>query len=201
MPIRNIREVKKDLRAQCRRFRDRLAPEQKAAMDAAILARLSQLGEYLAARVIFAYVSKPQEVDTRAMITRALAGGRRVAVPRCEPRTVGMSFYVIRSPEDLAPGSYGVPEPDPGRCAPSDPGEAGALCVVPGLSFDSQGYRLGYGKGYYDRFLAGFGGVSVGLCYSGCVRWSLPHGYYDRPVDILVTEKYVRRISPGGRPE
>ena len=65
---------------------------------------------------------------------------------------------------------------------------------MPGLAFDPQGFRLGYGKGYYDRFLSGFQGKTVGICYLGCVQWNLPHGYYDRPVDILITERYVRNI-------
>lgn len=197
MYIKNIREVKQNLRAQCRRSRSRMGPDRKAALDAAIREKLLSLREYAGAKVLFTYVSKPLEVDTRGMISRALAAGRRIAVPVCVPQILGMRFYEIRSMEDLTPGSYGVLEPDPARCVSAGEGGPGTLCVVPGLSFDSQGYRLGYGKGYYDRFLAGFGGVTVGLCYSGCVRWDLPHGYYDRPVDILVTEKYVRRLSDG----
>ena len=57
-------------------------------------------------------------------------------------------------------------------------------------------FRLGYGKGYYDRFLAGFEGNMVGLCYSECVRHKLPHGRYDRPVELLVTERFLRRTRP-----
>ncbi|HBQ47106.1 MAG TPA: 5-formyltetrahydrofolate cyclo-ligase [Ruminococcaceae bacterium] len=197
MYIKNIREVKQNLRAQCRRSRSRMEPDRKAALDVAIRERFLSLREYAGAEVLFTYVSKPLEVDTRGMISRALAAGRRIAAPLCIPQTLGMRFYEIRSMEDLVPGRYGVLEPDPARCAPAGEAGPGVLCVVPGLSFDSQGYRLGYGRGYYDRFLAGFGGVTVGLCYSGCVRWDLPHGYYDRPVDILVTEKYVRRLSDG----
>ena len=94
----------------------------------------------------------------------------------------------------LKNGLYGVLEPDPSRSRPALSG-GNALCIVPGLGFDSKGYRLGYGKGYYDRFLSGFHGITVGLCYSACTKWMLPHGYYDRPVDILITEKYARRIS------
>ena len=70
-----------------------------------------------------------------------------------------------------------------------------SLCVVPGMAFDCDGYRLGYGKGYYDRFLSGYHGVTAGICYSDCIRWKLPRGRFDRPVDILVTDKFFRKIK------
>jgi 5-formyltetrahydrofolate cyclo-ligase len=194
MYMKNIREVKKNLRVRCRRFRERIEPEKKARMDEAIQQKLQSLPEYAAADVLLTYVSKPIEVDTSAILREALAGGKRVAVPRCLPETTGLEFYEIASSGDLEPGCYGVLEPVLSRCRPVGASRS-AVCIVPGLGFDSQGYRLGYGKGYYDRFLARFRGVTVGLCYSGCTRWDLPHGYFDRPVDILVTERYIRRIS------
>ena len=193
MYIKDIRELKKSLRAQSRRFRERLEPERKSELDRKIGARFASLKEYAGASVVYTYVSKPLEVDTLRLIEAAFADGKRVAVPRCLPETLKLEFYEIASAADLMPGCYGVLEPAPEKCRPARE-SAGALCIVPGLSFDSQGYRLGYGKGYYDRFLADFSGVTVGLCYSGCTRWDLPHGYYDRPVDILVTEKYIRRM-------
>ena len=66
---------------------------------------------------------------------------------------------------------------------------------MPALSFDFQGYRLGYGKGYYDRFLARFGGSTVGLCYDSCMVRNLPAGRYDQPVHLIV---YAAENSPGG---
>ena len=193
MCVRNIRELKKTLRAQYRQARERMSPEQKKQSDAAILSRLLSLREYGRAPAVFTYVSKPSEVDTKALIEAALAAHKKVAVPLCFPETFGMKFYEIGSVDELVKGLYGVLEPDPEKSRPAEAFE-NSICIVPGLSFDSQGYRLGYGKGYYDRFLSGFPGITVGLCYSGCVKWDLPHGYYDRPVDLLITEKYLRRI-------
>ncbi len=63
--------------------------------------------------------------------------------------------------------------------------------MVPGLVYDRDGYRLGFGKGYYDRFLLNFEGVTVGVCYSRCVEHELPRGYYDRPINMVVTERYT----------
>lgn len=197
MYVKNIREVKMNLRAESRRFRERLEPARKSDMDEKISQRFASLKEYRSAPILYTYVSKPLEVDTLRLIEKAAADGKRVAVPRCLPETMEMEFFEISSAADLERGCYGVLEPVAGKCPPVRACD-GALCIVPGLSFDSQGYRLGYGKGYYDRFLANFRGVTVGICYSGCTRWNLPHGYYDRPVDILITEKYIRRVS--GRP-
>lgn len=197
MYIRNIREIKKNLRAQYRQFRERLTPEQKLKLDSSIQSRLLALPEYARAGVVFTYVSKPIEVDTAALIEAALANRKKVAVPRCLTETYRMEFYTIDSMNELQQGSFGVLEPASSKKRLVTEFGRG-LCIVPGLSFDAQGYRLGYGKGYYDRFLSGYGGVTVGLCYSGCVQWNLPHGYYDRPVDILITEKYIRRIARQG---
>lgn len=191
---RDIRELKRGIRSRSREFREALSPERKALLDGKILSRVLALREYAGAGTVYTYVSKPIEVDTLGLIAAAWKAGKRVAVPRCVPGTRKMEFFEIASREDLAPGSFGVSEPVPERCRPAA-ADARSLCVVPGFSFDSRGFRLGYGKGYYDRFLADFPGVTVGLCYSGCNRWNLPHGFYDRHVDILVTERYIRRIT------
>ena len=93
--------------------------------------------------------------------------------------------------DDLKPGTFGVREPDADKSRLYDC-TGRPICIVPGLSFDRWGYRLGYGKGYYDRFLTRYVGWTVGLCYSECVQYKLPHGRFDKPVDRLITEKYMR---------
>lgn len=191
---RNIKEIKNGLRQRYRVYREELDPVRKAEMDAAIRRRVLRLPVYRHNRVLLTYVSKSIEVDTIGLIEAALAGKKRVAVPRCIPGTREMQFYFIRSLEDLEPGMFGVLEPNPQKCQVLTDLRRG-LCIVPGLAFDTQGYRLGYGKGYYDRFLSKFGGRTAGLCYRACVPWNLPHGYYDQPVDVLVTENYIRRIG------
>lgn len=194
MYLKDIRERKQDLRQQSLRFRESLSPELKAGLDGKILGRVLALREYSGADVLYTYVSKPAEADTLALIAAALGAGKRVAVPRCLPEVAGMEFFEIDSLEELEPGAYGVPEPVPGKCRPVRK-SGRTVCVVPGLSFDSRGYRLGYGKGYYDRFLVGFDGFTIGLCYSDCVCRNIPRGIYDRPVDALATEKYIRRTA------
>lgn len=194
MPIEDIRKLKMRLRAQFRAIREAMDPAVREEADRSIAETVRKLWQYRVSRQILVYVSTPIEVDTHRIITQALADGKRVAVPRCVPDTRNMEFYYIESMDDLSPGSFGVLEPqaDPARLV-SD--FSYAMCLIPAFSYDFSGYRLGYGKGYYDRFLAGFDGHMIGLCYSSCVRRSLPHGRFDRSVQLLVTENYIRRTK------
>ena len=194
MPVSDIRARKMELRRRCREFRQGLTEEKKRQMDGFILKRVQSLRQYRNERVILTYVSTSIEVDTRNLIEKALAAGKHVAVPRCVPGTREMEFYFSRSLDDLEPGAFGVLEPVPEKCRKLIDYSRG-LCLVPGLGFDYAGYRLGYGKGYYDRFLSQFGGSTAGICYQGCVRWRLPHGRFDRAVDVLITEGYIRRTG------
>ncbi len=194
MQIKNIKEEKIKLRSDCRKIRQDYSPEKKQALDRSILRRVVGLYQYRSARTLLTYVSKSIEVDTFGLIERAWRDGKRVAVPRCVEGTCLMEFYYITSLDQLEEGSFGVPEPKPDACERMDEVPEGAVCIVPGMSFDCDGFRLGYGKGYYDRFLSGFGGFTVGVCYSDCIRWRLPRGYFDKPVDMLVTDRYFRKI-------
>lgn len=194
MHVKNIKKLKINLRVGYKEYRKSLSEKKKTSMDTVIQSRLLALYEYGKADTIFTYVSKPIEVDTFALIKAALANHKKVAVPRCIPDTFNMQFFYINSLDDLEKGSFGVYEPIPSKCQLVSDYSKG-FCIVPGLSFDAQGYRLGYGKGYYDRFLADFKGITVGICYAGCIQWNLPHGYYDKPVNILITEKYIRRMA------
>lgn len=190
----DIREVKSDLRTGFKDKRSKMPENVKLDMDSEIQSRFLTLRQYSVCKTLFTYVSKDIEVDTFALIKAAFANGKRVAVPKCVKDTREMIFYYIRSLDDLEPGAFGVMEPIEDRCVKVKDFSKG-LCIVPGLSFDAEGYRLGYGKGYYDRFLSKFGGDTVGLCYSSCIKWKLPHGYYDRPVDLIVTDRYIRRTG------
>ena len=202
MPVGDIRPLKADMRAQYKQMRRDMPEKQKEHNDCAIAERVFGLWQYRRCRILLTYVSTAIEVDPRRIIEQALADGKQVAVPRCVPGTRDMEFYTIRGLGDLEPGTFGVlePRPDPQFLLPKD---SGGLCLVPALCYDWKGFRLGYGKGYYDRFLSGFGGHMVGICYSSCVRRRLPHGRFDRPVELLVTEKYLRRTADksSGRPD
>ena len=156
------------------------------------------LPAYQKARQVLLYLSKGSEVDTWKVFARALAEGKEVYAPRCLDGEGTMGFFQVTSPQELLQGRFGLWEPDPRRCAPWRRRE-GALCLVPGIAFDRQGYRLGYGKGYCDRSLAGFSGTAAGLCFRELALERLPRGPQDRRVDVLVTEAGVLPIGKEGR--
>ncbi len=188
-----LKAEKIELRNATKKMRLNLDREKKAEYDAEIQSRVLTHRSYIYTNVVFTYVSMENEVDTLGIIHAAWANGKRVAVPVCERNSNEMKFYIIKSMDDLKPGYFGILEPDVKKCEQEKIVSRG-LCIVPGLNFDAEGYRLGYGKGYYDRFLKSFGGVSMGLCYSNGVKLKLPRGTYDVPVKVVVTERYLREI-------
>lgn len=194
MPIEDIRALKKRLREEYRGKRTALTPTEKEERDQRVAQTVRSLWQYRDNELILVYVSTPIEVDTHRIIEQALADGKQVAVPYCIPDTRDMEFYRITSLEDLAPGSFGVLEPTPSPETLVRDLSKG-LCLIPAFCYDFSGYRLGYGKGYYDRFLARFGGNMIGICYSDCIRHRLPHGRFDRAVELIVTEKFIRRTA------
>lgn len=189
----NIRQFKIGLREHYKSIRVSMIGQQKDRLDKKIRKKFFATKEYKFNNIIFTYVSKEIEVDTKDIILKAIQDNKIVAVPKCITDENIMEFYRIKSFEDLDVGVFGVLEPIVERCELITDFSRG-LCIVPGFSFDCKGYRLGYGKGYYDRFLSVFEGNTVGLCYHNCMRMLLPHGYFDKPVDILVTDTYIKTI-------
>ncbi len=188
MPKIDLRIYKKELRAQMRALRQAMSPALRAEKDRLLFERIIRLPQYKKAHTVICYVSSAVEVDTRRLISYALTHGKRVAVPRCIPGTRLMEMYYIRSLEELKPGSYGILEPS--QSAPKCRRWQGTLCIVPSFCVDLQGYRLGYGGGYYDRFLSQYTGASVAINYSECVRKTIEHGRYDVPVQMVLTERH-----------
>ena len=190
---KDIRPEKNRLREEMKVFRREMSAAGKEKKDAAIRRGILSLKEYQNCGTLITFVSTAIEVDTKGLIEQALCDGKKVAVPYCVDGTRLMEFYYIRGLDDLSPRTFGVLEPDPARCEKL--GETqNSLCIVPGLGFDHHGYRLGYGKGYYDRFLSRYDGFKLGVVYEGCLKMRLPHGYFDVAVDLLITEK--RRKKP-----
>lgn len=186
--INDIRPEKAALRNAAIEWRKSLSRSEKQRMDFKIQSKVMNLWKFREVSTVLLYCAKPVEIDTKLLIERATALGKTVAVPRCVPGTREMDFYVITSFDDLEKGAFGVLEPIPEKCRKLNDFTS-SVCIVPALVYDKQGFRLGYGKGYYDRFLSGYKGNCIGLAYSDWVKDSLPHGKFDRKVDIIVTEK------------
>lgn len=159
--------------------------------DREILRRLLRTEAFCRSDLVLCYVSVASEADTRALLSHCFAVGKRVAVPRCAPDGK-MQFHEVRSLQSLTPSPLGIPEPE--ATAPVPQCGEQTLCVVPGLLFDFAGHRIGYGGGYYDRFLASFPGKTVGLCHEALLCERLPHEPFDCPVQTIITETRILAI-------
>ena len=187
-----MKTQKKELRARYRALRRALSPEERAARDEAICCAATGLVSFRHADVVLLYAPTDGEIDVMPVAAAAMERGKRVAFPRCNTEQHTVKFHIISDLSDLSPGAYGIREPDP-RLPVYDPAaKESGVCFIPGLVYDASGYRLGYGGGYYDRFLSAFHGGKVGVIYSDFILPVLTRGYFDARVDILLTEKNVR---------
>lgn len=187
-------------REKFKRLREGLASEERKRIDAGIAQLVLALPEYRAARTVLAYLSFGTEVETRSIIERAWADGKEVLLPRCVPGTRTMAWYYVDTLEGLVRSPLGIEEPAWDLESEVDPATLeNMLVLVPGLTFDVLGYRLGYGGGFYDIFLSGLdsaASTTVGLCRSCQMVTHLetiePH---DCPVNTVVTEAHVYRLG------
>ena len=185
---------KSDLRRAVIARRDDLSSHKIRRLSAAASSHLFGLPELNSAGTVMFFVSFGSEVDTLPMIRRALAGGKRVAAPAADPSTRQLIPREVRdTAADLAPGAHNIREPKK-RCRPVGLDEID-LVIVPAAVWSEDGYRIGYGGGYYDRFLARVPHARrVGLGLETQVVGRVPHGPHDLPVYVLVTEAGVRRF-------
>jgi 5-formyltetrahydrofolate cyclo-ligase len=173
------------------RQRDALEPAARLAKSDAIWKRLVELPVFQRAEAAFFYITHGSEVDTTLMRRMARELGMRVAAPRSKPGDHSMVFHWLDTEDALVPGAYGILQPEPST--PAAPPGPGVVVVVPGVVFDARGNRIGFGGGYYDRWLAGAGrgAATVGLAFHEQLAPAVPTEAHDRPVDVLVTDRQV----------
>lgn len=185
---------KSALRTQYLRMRRGLPRDRVVAWSAAITGKLLLLTRFSGASAVLSYVaSKDNEVETRPLIDMLLKRGATVLVPVARPAGV-LVWSRLASLDELAPSRFGILEPVPGTLRETTP-PSGSVCLVPGAAFSTGGYRIGYGGGYYDRFLACYDGLSIGLAFDCQVADDLPRGDHDVPVDRVLTERRVCRCD------
>ena len=193
-----IRTRKNEIRAQYKEYRGSLSSEERAVRDARICSLFLSSITYRYAKVLLMYAPFGGEIDVLPIARQALADGKTVAFPRCNKTECTMEYHIVDSVEALDVGAYGISEPPadaPVWHADQCEADTHPVCIVPGLVFDRAGYRVGYGKGYYDRYLSTFPGVRVGIVYADCVLARIPRGRFDLSVDVLVTDKGVRAVN------
>lgn len=191
-------ELKKALRAHYRAVRDGIDHAVRDAATEGILSRLYETTAWRDATLVCGYIPVRGEIDLLPLWQRAASEGKRYALPRIDEQGK-MVFCLLAeyAPARLVKGRYNIPGPS-ADCPVLTLSELdGALMVAPGLSFDDRGYRLGYGGGYYDRFLGaaeaeGIRIETVGLVFSACRHPEpLPYDPYDMPVSTIIDERSV----------
>lgn len=193
MTVQEIRAKKHTLRKKYKTLRAEI--EKKSEKSEEICSNILSSMSYKYCRSVLLFYPTNDEPDILAIAKACLKDGRKVFFPKCYDGGI-IRFFRIYDLYELVDGRYGIPEPmdDAEEYTPESSAE---LCLVPGLCFDKRGSRLGYGKGYYDRFLTKFKGISMGIVYSECVESeNLPsEKRYDKTVDLIVTEKEVMCIG------
>ena len=159
-------------------------------LSSALIASVTALPPYRAARSVLATMSIGSEWDTRAFVARLRADGKRIVLPRITPPPRHLELHEVGDDRDLVPGVWDIPEPDPKRCAEVKFSDVD-LALVPALAVDRAGYRLGYGAGYFDKLMAGRGESPFCLVAlpSQFIVASLPHEEHDVAVDLVVSEQ------------
>jgi len=184
----DIRVLKNEFRTKYIDYRRSLPESERAERDRKIAQNFQKLISYRHSSQILFYASTYDEINTEYLFSSALASGKTCYFPKCYEKSQ-MTFYRVDSPNGLCDDMFGIKAPIEEKNQyvpfPSD------IILVPAITYDREGYRLGYGKGFYDRFLTDFLGIRIGFAYTDMIVPKLPRGRYDISVDILVTEKGV----------
>ncbi|MDA3846230.1 MAG: 5-formyltetrahydrofolate cyclo-ligase [Vallitaleaceae bacterium] len=174
------------IREKYKYIRNQMSPKDVTLCSTVIFKNIMNHDAYKLASCVFVYMSMFHEVDTYDFIVESLALGKTIAIPRIENKT--MDFYKIEDIEDVKQGYFGILEPVSNHIlTPRD----NDLMIIPGLAFDIQGYRVGYGGGYYDTYISTHQGiqyVKAGVAYEVQVTSEVPRKSYDQPIDLLFTE-------------
>ena len=174
--------MKAELRKKILQEMKTLSQEQKQAMDQALTERFLNHPVYQEAKVIATYLSFPHEFQTQGLIDQALKGGKKVLIPKTYPK--GRMEFVVYHPQQLVKTSFGLLEPQ-GDLEVVEPYQID-LIHVPGLAFTTEGYRIGYGGGYYDRYLEHFAGHTLSTVYP-CQIQEFNFEKHDIPVQEVLT--------------
>ena len=187
-------DLKREIRGNILKKRDAMSREEQLTLSHAIMEHAVSCREFLQADEILIYADYKSEVITEGIMEYAFLLGKKVYCPKvCSDGMSGqMDFFQIFSQEDLKEGYRGIREPEGQPKSKWEPSRKKALLIMPGAVFDRQGHRIGYGKGFYDRFLKEHRelcGRKLALAYEIQVEESVPFEAHDQCVEFIVTEK------------
>ena len=189
MNISDLLVEKQNFRAQYRKKRADLSNEERKLFDIAICTNAAELPIIKNADTVLVYYPVKNEPDIRPLIQKLYSMGKRVAFPVSNSENCTLTFKYAKSLDDLILGTYDIPEPSKDALIAKE--FSHCVCIVPALVFDRYGYRIGYGKGYYDRFLKNFNGRSIGIAYSDFIVDALPCEPTDLKVNMIITERGI----------
>ncbi|TAH72847.1 MAG: 5-formyltetrahydrofolate cyclo-ligase [Anaerolineaceae bacterium] len=186
-----VEMTKSEIRSQNKKIRNGLTDDQINEYSKRIHERLFALKEFIDCQVLFTYISFGSEVDTHEIISKALEMNKHVYVPRAEDNE--LNFYKINGFDSLIRSDFGILEPDAAihnKYISSLSANDKRLMILPGLAFDRKGNRIGYGAGYYDRYLGNFSDkewLKLALAYDFQITNKLTVDIYDVPADYILT--------------
>ncbi len=191
--MQNLQHTSSALRSQKLTLRDGLSVDARHEKSESMARHLAGLRSYQEADCILYFVNFRSEIATLPVIQQALTKGKTVGLPRTLLSPPSLLVYGVASlTRDLQPGYCNIPEPDPARCVELDPATLDVV-IVPGSVFDKRGGRMGYGGGYYDRFLADCApqAIRIGVCFEVQMVDLIPLQPHDQLLDFIVTEDCV----------
>jgi 5-formyltetrahydrofolate cyclo-ligase len=185
----NISSAKSEIRQKGLKIRAELDLSYRESAQAQINASLWRIDEILNANTILMFYPIKSEINLLPFAKKALEKGKCVAFARVEKSENAMYFHSVSSLCELTEGAFSIPEPKKNSplVDPKNP-ETKAVCILPGVAFDRSGFRVGYGKGFYDRFLESTGVFSVAPTFSRLLFDSVPHDAFDKQADVILTE-------------
>jgi 5-formyltetrahydrofolate cyclo-ligase len=194
----SLSEEKHALRKKMLEWRRSISAEEAQIKSEQIATAVRTLPEYNNAETILFYVSaKKNEVDTHALIRGALSKGVRALVPVTDFDNNELIVSELKDMSELVPARFGLLEPSEETIRPVDSSLADVI-IVPGVAFDRECQRIGFGGGYYDRLLSGGAAVSIALSYEGQMVDRVPTDSHDVPIDIIVTEERIYYTPESG---
>ncbi|MCR5420070.1 MAG: 5-formyltetrahydrofolate cyclo-ligase [Lachnospiraceae bacterium] len=183
---------KKELRKKLITIRNSLSREEREVYNRSVRERFFSLPQYGKAQVVLIYASYNNEVDTCEIIDKCLKEGKKVACPLCitDNNDNLMDFYFINTREDLICGYKGIMEPDKNKTVKvTKESLKQGILIIPMVGYDREGNRLGYGKGFYDRFISEHDEIgTIGLAYKCQEYPRIPADSFDRSPDVIINE-------------
>lgn len=177
--------MKAEIRRYFKNFKRRIPQEKKRAYDESIYQNIINSDLYKNAQTIFVYLSMNDEIDTRKFIKKALEDGKKIYVPKIRKKMI-MDAVLLSSINDIVLGDFYIETTKNEEVLDSPD-----LSLVPGLCFDDNKYRIGFGGGYYDYYIANHKSTYLGLFYSQCRIDEIPIESFDQKLDYIVTENNI----------